>query len=128
MQKHRIRLGKTDSVSSVNRDNKVDVDLQQTTKPYVFMSLKDEVDQYEVFKSERDNCQQYRLITTINPYCSNILFNPMTEIVKDEGSNAVKVISEEAHADIDVKLCYGKTNPYRIDMVRNTEYSRESIG
>ena len=39
MQKNRIRLSSTDSVNSVNKDNKVVVELQQTTKPLIFTSL-----------------------------------------------------------------------------------------
>lgn len=127
MQKHRIRLNNTESVNSVNKDNMVAVDLQQSTKPYTFISLKDEINQYEIFKQERNNCQQYRLITTINPYCTNILFNPITEIVRNEGSDDVEVVIDSNDAK-NTNGCYGKKTPDRIDMIRNTEYSRESIG
>ena len=127
MQKDRIRLGKTDSVSSVNVDNKVVVELQQTTKPLIYTSLKGQVDQYEVFSSERENCVQYRLITTISPYCTNILYNHVTEIVKDEGDKECKRITD-ANRTESIEKCYGSKTPNRAEMIRNTEYSRETIG
>lgn len=128
MQKHRIRLGSTDSVNSVNKDNKVAVDIKQTARPLIFTSLKEEVDQYEIFKNERDSCSQFRLITTITPYCTNILFNPMTEIVYKEGSEDCEVVNGDKTAQNCKDKCYGIKKPTRVDMIRNTEYSRETIG
>ena len=88
MNQFKIHLNKTNSVNSVNKDNMVDVEFQQTTNPYMFTTdIKDTIDQYEVFEAERANCTNYRLITTIKPFCSNVLFNPITEIVYKEGSD-----------------------------------------
>lgn len=122
-------MNSTDSVSSVNKDNKVDVSLRQSTKPYIFSSLRDKVDQYEVFLQERDSCTQYRLISTINPYCTNILFNPMTEIVFKEGDkDECDQITDTKGVKNEIAEAYGVKKPKRLDMIRNTEYSRESIG
>lgn len=130
MNKHLIRLNKTNSVNSVNVDNMVAVDIQQTTKPLIFTSLKEEVDQHEVFLQERENCNQYRLITTINPYCTNILFNPVTEIVKPfKNENEPwkwKIVTDNIEEE--VSNAKGKKKVDRVDMLRNTEYSSEKIG
>ena len=137
MKQFRIRLNNTNSVNSVNTNNKLSVSVQQTTKPFVYTSLKDEVDQYEVFLNEKNNCNQFRLITTLNPYCTNILFNPITEIVKlieyDDGSHKWQ-IRNDIKEDVDltkdnekVKV-YGIEKPTRVNMIQNTEYSREDIG
>ena len=94
MNQFKIRLNKTNSVNSVNKDNMVDVELQQTTNPYMFTTdIKDTIDQYEVFEAERAYCTNYRLITTIKPFCSNVLYNPITEIVYKEGK--VEIIDDE---------------------------------
>lgn len=45
------------------------------------------VDEVEVYNEERENCDKIRLIVTINPICSNVLFNRITEVVYNEGSS-----------------------------------------
>ncbi|MCD8208300.1 MAG: hypothetical protein LUD72_10220 [Bacteroidales bacterium] len=131
MIKYKVKTTATDSVSSVALDNRVGVHLKHTAKLFPSTDIRDEVDQYEVFLAERDACSQYRLILTIHPYCTNILFNTLTEIVKDEGSDAVKIVTDTEDANItgDVsKLVQGPTSPSRNHMIMNTEYSREDVG
>lgn len=140
MNQFRIRLNKTNSVNSVNKDNMVDVEFQQTTNPYMFTTdIKDTIDQYEVFEAERANCTNYRLITTIKPFCSNVLFNPITEIVYKEGSDDCIVADDYASINFDnlvkynklsatdVAKIYGSKEPTRAQMIRDTEYSRKEI-
>lgn len=130
MNKFKIRLNKTNSVNSVNKDNMVDVEFQQTTNPYMFTTdIKDIIDQYEVFEAERANCTNYRLITTIKPFCSNVLFNPITEIVYKEGSDDCIVADDISKTKIikGVDKIYGEKNPDRAQMIRDTEYSRKEI-
>ena len=130
MNQFRIRLNKTNSVNSVNKDNMVDVEFQQTTNPYMFTTdIKDTIDQYEVFEAERANCTNYRLITTIKPFCSNVLFNPITEIVYKEGSDDCIVADDISKTKIikGVDKIYGEKNPDRAQMIRDTEYSRKEI-
>ena len=140
MNQFKIRLNKTNSVNSVNKDNMVDVEFQQTTNPYMFTTdIKDTIDQYEVFEAERANCTNYRLITTIKPFCSNVLFNPITEIVYKEGSddcivaddyNTIKfnkLADDNILAETAVAKIYGSIEPTRAQMIRDTEYSRKEI-
>lgn len=130
MNQFRIRLNKTNSVNSVNKDNMVDVEFQQTTNPYMFTTdIKDTIDQYEVFEAERANCTNYRLITTIKPFCSNVLFNPITEIVYKEGSDDCIVADDISKTEIikGVDKIYGEKKPDRAQMIRDTEYSRKEI-
>lgn len=130
MNQFKIRLNKTNSVNSVNKDNMVDVEFQQTTNPYMFTTdIKDTIDQYEVFEAERANCTNYRLITTIKPFCSNVLFNPITEIVYKEGSDDCIVADDISKTEIikGVDKIYGEKKPDRAQMIRDTEYSRKEI-
>ena len=130
MNQFKIRLNKTNSVNSVNKDNMVDVEFQQTTNPYMFTTdIKDTIDQYEVFEAEHANCTNYRLITTIKPFCSNVLFNPITEIVYKEGSDDCIVADDISKTKIikGVDKIYGEKNPDRAQMIRDTEYSRKEI-
>lgn len=140
-QDERIRLSSTDSVNSVDKDNFVDVEFRQHTKVFPFTSITDTVDQMEVFEKERGESTKYRLIVTINPYCSNILFNAVTEIVQNEGSDKLIIVTDEGPInskgetiEINEKTINGYTPintikcPTNTDMIRNTEYSNGNDG
>ena len=103
------------------------VGMNHTTKPFHFLDVKKTVDQYEIFEKERQECNKYRIILTINPFCSNVLFNTLTEIVKGEGSLRPTILSKD-EIKIGNKEIYGKTDISRYDAIRNTEYSRDNIG
>ena len=45
------------------------------------------VNEAEVYNEERLACNKVRIILTLNPLCSNVLFNRITEVVKNEGSD-----------------------------------------
>lgn len=135
MQEERIRLNSTDSVNSVNKENFIDVEIKQHTKLFPFSNIIDTIDQRQQFETERENCTKYRFILTVNPYCSNILFNTVTEIVQNEGSNETdddenKLTFVNSNSDgITVTNTGGysikgkQTNVTNVDMVRNTEYA-----
>ena len=137
MNNIQIRLGHTDSVNSVDRQNFLDVELKNTSKLSHFTDIKATIDQYEQFNTERENCNKYRLILTINPYCTNVLFNPFTEIVYAEGATkngsfygCEAIVNGDTFWDNDkdyakqLKKVYGNAKPNRVQMVMNTEYSR----
>ena len=134
MQEERIRLNSTDSVNSVNKENFLDVEIKQHTKVFPFGNVIDTIDQRQQFETERENCTTYRLILTVQPYCSNILFNTVTEIVQNEGSdetndeNKLTFVNSNSKG-ITVKDTGGysikgkQDNVTNVDMVRNTEYA-----
>lgn len=49
--------------------------------------FRDTINEVEVYNKERQNCDKHRLILTINPVCSNVLFNRVTEVIAQEGSD-----------------------------------------
>ena len=131
MQEERIRLKRTDSANSVNLESFVDVELKHHTNTFPFGDVSETIDQREQFEKERANCDKYRLILTINPYCTNILFNAITEIVQNEGGgtnddNQVKIANKKGQnvEDTGGYIVKGKNSGVNnYDMVRNTEYS-----
>lgn len=90
------------------------------------------VDLNEEFINERNACDCYRVIVTVNPFCTNVLFNSVTEIVRKEGSSDVECVDATNTADLsqqDKLKIYGKiSNVGQTDMVRNTEYTKDSVG
>lgn len=128
--KRKIRLNSTTSVNSVNVDNFVDVELKQSTKLLPHTNTVDKVNIYEVFEEERSKSDKYRLIFTINPICTNVLFNTLTEVVKfeGEGKKTDKVVLVENDSSISVSNAMGDVNPDRVQMIKNTEYSNDRLG
>ena len=135
MAKHVIRTSETDSVKGLPSTMSVDVNLRQTTKTLPFPNVSSTLSQRNVYEEERQAGNNFRLILTIVPYCSNVLFNPLTEIIKDEGSDNAKVVTDVTNMDnapvtIKNKIdgAIGVDNPTRVHMICNTEYSSEIHG
>lgn len=135
MAKHVIRTSETDSVKGLPSTLSVDVNLRQTTKTLPFPNVSSTLSQRNVYEEERQAGNNFRLILTIVPYCSNVLFNPLTEIIKDEGSDDVFVVTDVTNmnnAPVTIKNkidgAIGVDNPTRVHMICNTEYSSEIHG
>ena len=135
MAKHVIRTSETDSVKGLPSTMSVDVNLRQTTKTLPFPNVSSTLSQRNVYEEERQAGNNFRLILTIVPYCSNVLFNPLTEIIKDEGSDDVVVVTDVTNMDnapvkIENKIddTIGVDKPTRVHMICNTEYSSEIHG
>lgn len=122
------------SVDNLDVERHLSLDINSTLSPFNGGSVKSTLDANEQYIKERDNCNDYRLIITIKPYCTNVLFNTCTEVVMAEGSdNADAVILDDGIdtdtlKNIKTKIKGKNTNVKIYDMIRNTEYSKEDIG
>lgn len=98
--------------NSSNTSEGVNVSLKGKHKFLPFNDAAHTISQYEQYMTERENCNKIRLICQINTICSNVLFNRISEIVKDEGSSDVSMINYGIGKDIDsvvykpVKIAY----------------------
>lgn len=127
MDRYRIRTSETDSVKGIASKQFLDVSLQQTTKALPFPNVSATLSQRSVYEQERQTGNKFRLILTIMPYCTNVLFNPLTEIIKNEGSTSVEVVTDSNKAK-SASGAIGGMTPDRIHMIENTEYSSEQHG
>ena len=123
------------SVDSVDIQTSVSFDINQTGSILNDNNVQSTIDLNDQYFKERNACDNYRLILTLKPYCTNVLFNACTEVVMGEGSDDVDVVM--LNDDVDeqrtlpkiVSKIKGKNSNIGIyDMIRNTEYSREGIG
>lgn len=134
----KILRNKKRSIDSADSNTNLPFEAVRTTAPIIDTDIKSTIDLNEQYMVERNSCDEYRLILTIKPYCTNILFNACTEVVRNEGSDSIDVVLPNDNIDsatlneIKSKI-KGKgsrtgddVNIY--DMIRNTEYSKESIG
>lgn len=135
-----ILLNERVSKNSVNVENSMMVELKGNTKLLPTTSVSDIVNLYEQFEKERKESDTYRLMFTINPICTNVLFNTLTEIVKDEGSDnptvlesyvagRSKLVTINEATNNNCSIDTGGSNGItRAQAVRNTEYSNKKCG
>lgn len=83
----KILNNKNKSKRSVNADKLLKVDLVKSARLLPLDEVVAYLNEELQYQKERENCNTIRLITTINPVCSNVLHNKITEVVKNEGDN-----------------------------------------
>lgn len=122
-----IFLEEAYSKRSSNVNNFIDVELVTEEKLLPTEDLRDSLDEYDEYIKEKDASNKYRLIFTIKPVCSNILFNPFTEVVQEEGGdNCQKLgaISDNSYA----QEYKGISSVDEKEAIRDTAYSHPSLG
>lgn len=136
MFRHSILANKNKSVGSKNVDNTIGLDIQRTTRQFTHNDVVGTLDVNEQYLNERNACKDFRLTLTVNPFCSNELFNACTEIIWQEGSEDCQAVvngngitlSQYPFRINNNKVIGKNTGLDRTDMIRNTEYSSENIG
>lgn len=132
----KIYLNSFKDNKSINNENTVGVQLDSNSKLLPVLNINKNIDAYEQYVAESDASNLYRLTFTINPICTNILFNAITEVVKDEGtkecfnftslntftnvSNSIKKYNEYTERGIG---CMQQPN-----LIKDTGYSHPKIG
>lgn len=133
----KILLNTAKSVKNTNVDNYVNVELAEETRQLTEEQQVKNIDEYERYVKEKDACMNYRLTFTLNPICSNVLFNRVSEIVYHEGGDdCVEIGPKNVDMNnIDSVKAYHKdylTDPKRklnrYQMIRDTSYSSSKIG
>lgn len=81
------------SKQSSDTSNGVNVQLKGKRKLLPTTDMSESVSQYEQYLEERGKCNKIRLTCQVNPICSNVLYNSVTEIVRNEGSDDVEVLN-----------------------------------
>ena len=82
-----------DSKRSVNTSGALNVSLRGNRKLLPLNDLAEVISSFDVYNDERKACNKIRLTCQVNPVCSNVLFNRITEIVRDEGSDNVAFVN-----------------------------------
>ena len=88
-----IFLKEFNSKKSVSTNSGLNVSLGGKRKLLPLTDASYVISAYEQYEKERNNCNIIRLTCQVNPICTNVLFNRVTEIVKREGSSGVTVLN-----------------------------------
>lgn len=124
-EKYTILRGGAKSVDNRDDNKVITIESTSTFNKLNGVNHQAVIDANEQFIKERNSCTDYRLILTVNPYFTNVLFNSCTEIVKNEGSDK-PIVADDTKTIDKIEDVIGKsTNLTRYDMIRNTEYSSE---
>lgn len=89
----KIFLQGFDSKKSSNTSEGLDVQFKGRKKLLPLNDIAEVISQYDLYREEREKCNTIRLTLQVNPICSNVLFNRISEIVHNEGSSAVTFIN-----------------------------------
>lgn len=123
----KLFLDKNKSKSSQSKENAISVPLTSNIALLPDGNISEEISLFQLYQNERDSCDKYRFIFTINPICTNILFNMKTEVMKDEGDDNCKVLFDNIKGEI-INKAMNKTPLTLEQAIRDTEYSHPSIG
>lgn len=97
----KIFLNKFDGKNSVSDSGALNVSLKGNRKLIPFNDMGEVISSLDVYNDERRECNKIRLTCQVNPICSNVLFNHISEIVKYEGSEHVAFINYAEEGDQD---------------------------
>ena len=89
----KILLSKNKSKVSTNVNNSLAVQLVGSKRILPCDPMETVINEIDVYNEERENCNKIRLTVQVNPICSNVLFNNLTEIVRNEGANDVECLN-----------------------------------
>lgn len=129
-----IFLNKQKSKVSNNTNSFVPIRLTNGAKLLPTDSLVTTINEVELYNQERKASNIVRLTCTINPICSNVLHNTITEIVKNEGSDecfCLNFTPLSGCASCDANKLLYKTKSSFTDAfsgVRDTQLSNEANG
>lgn len=124
-----IFLNENKSYASQSEEYSIDLSLATKMRSLPYNELMGELSAYQLYNAERDASTKFRMIFTVNPVCTNVLFNMKTEIMKDEGSSDCKVLTDKSSGGIEKTGEEGNsTELNRIQAVRDTEYNHEKVG
>lgn len=85
--KQKILLNKVRSKLSNNTNTNIKSTIFSDSRLLPISDIETKLDEYKQYLEEKKRSNKYRLSFTINPICSNVLFNTLSEIVYKEGSD-----------------------------------------
>lgn len=89
----KIFLQGFDSKVSSNTSEGLNVGFKGKRKLLPLNDVAEVISQYDLYREEREKCNIIRLTCQVNPICSNVLFNRITEVVKHEGCSGVSYLN-----------------------------------
>ena len=117
------------SKKSSNTSSGLNIQFKGRRKLLPLNDVVESVSQYEQYIEERKACSKIRLTCQVNPICTNVLFNCVTEIVRNEGGDDVEVLNyQDIDANIDPNsLSISGNKPTRIDFWCRSDWTSSTV-
>lgn len=125
----KVLLTKNKSKTNANEDNIIYLHLEKNGKLLPYDDIEANVNLLDVYNSERNSSNKIRLTCQINPICTNVLFNNITEVVKYNGSDSC--ISLNYEDNVKEKETIGKISSFswnQQEAIRDTQLSNSACG
>ena len=120
------------SMLGVDEDVLLSIDLASNDRKLPVSNVESTLDQYRQYVKENDESNKYRLVFTINPVCSNVLYNHITEITSGVGTDLKFYGKKEKTVDKTNKYVnykYGESHKVnREELIKDTGYSHNECG
>lgn len=123
----KILLNKKRSKVSVNNTNIIPLELKRDVSLLHEEIMTETLDAAQIYNDEKNSSTKHRFIFTLNPMCTNVLFNRITEVVHNEGGNDAIMLKNNSGITSEDVLRYAESDEAinRVQAIRNTEYSNE---
>ena len=131
----KILLNSSINKEATNENASLNINFSGNKRLLPEEDINDSVDAFNVYLDERKKSNKFRLVVNVNPFCSNVLFNPFTEIVLSGGSSAAVSLNytpmtteqiNDGKNKILVKTDDFTWNQY--ESIRDTQLSNEICG
>ena len=126
----KILLSSSKNKKEVNENESLSIAFSGNRKLLPEDAISYALNSYEVYLDERSKSNKFRISIDINPYCTNVLFNPFTEIVKNEGTPDV-ICMNYSDGYTDDSNVIGKETSFtwnQYEAIRDTQLSNEACG
>lgn len=136
MENKKVLLNNKKGKESANKENRLTIDITNNTKLIPTDKIEKVIDEYKQYLKEKKESRKYRLTFDISPYCSNVLFNHLSEIVYKEGApdcqcSNYKIFNDKLD-NVKEYLTYkgmgDKNTLTREDMIMDTGFTHPEIG
>lgn len=77
------KIKNNQSVKTISQDQYVNINLNNTYRTIPYNDINKTISANDILEKERQNCNKYRIVSTIKPYCTNVLFNITGTSVND---------------------------------------------
>ena len=127
-------LGENLNKSSKNENMSLNTVISGNRKLLPGDGIGDKINMYDLYLKERKESNKFRIILTINPYCTNVLFNPFTEIVKYGDNDDTILLNYELEygiANLNGTIGKNGDTDYKwtaYDAIRDTQLSNDKCG
>jgi hypothetical protein len=112
MEQHKLLLNQSRFIESDKSNTTIPIQINGDKEVIVEDRFNDEVNLYNVYLDEREACTTIRLTSKVNLVATNVLFNSVTEIVKNEGGDDCECLNYNDDG-ISIPTTIGKESGYK---------------